>query len=577
MLTSKRIRALLVEMGPIILIVSVTLFSVLSLYSMYNMQGNARVINYAGIVRGATQCLVKEELNHVENDALIRRLDGILDGLADGSSKQHLIRLECSVFQDDIAQMQKAWEEIKREIAVVRSGGNPEALFALSENYFEMADNAVSAAEQYTEQQLTESTYLLLFLNVVYIVLVVLFWIYQKRQNKIALELEIAENANREKSQFLSRMSHEIRTPMNGIIGMTEILELSLEDPDKLQEYIGEIKQSSNYLLSLINDILDMARIEKGRVELRAGPIKLPAFADALYSMFKQRAESVGLHFDVETNIEKPIVVGDELRLRQIVVNIVANAIKFTPSGGSVSVAIRQDLIDETTCALTITVIDTGIGMSKEAQARIFEPFEQADSSITHAYGGTGLGLSISQNLITLMGGSITLSSQLGKGTEFKVSLELPIMTEDEQLALKKDEQPIGPQDASQSLAGQHILLVEDNNLNAKIATILLERKGAVVDRASDGEQAVSMFSTAPPGTYSIILMDIQMPKMNGLEASRIIRAMDHPQAKTILIIGLSANAFQQDIDLARQSGMNDYVSKPFKVNELLGAIIKHS
>lgn len=555
---------------PFFLIAAFVCLSILSLISIYRMQGNARIINYTGIVRGATQRLVKQELNGEENDELIDSLDQILDGLSAGDKQYGSIVLRSPEYRDLIQEMRQRWEKIKEEIYKQRSGPSSGDLYLLSEDYFNLADRAVSAAEIYSENMVQRNTDWLILLNGIFIVFIVIFQIYIRRQKRMADELRIAESASREKSEFLSRMSHEIRTPMNGIIGMTELARMQMNDPEKVSECLDKIETSSEYLLELINDVLDMSRIENGKVELYNKTFDLKELTDRLRIMFNEKAASSGLTFTVEEEIFHGPVVGDELRLSQVVVNIVSNALKFTPSGGSVKVLIKQ-WPDGEKCRLDILIEDTGIGMSEEAQKKIFEPFEQADASTAHNYGGTGLGLAICGSLVKLMGGTISLDSNPGKGSRFLVQLTMDLAEEN---AVETDmtaaEAEIGEKG---SIAGFRILLAEDNEINSEIAASLLSLEGAVVDHVWNGREAVEQFLSSGSGCYQVILMDIQMPELDGLEACRRIRNSTHVQGKTIPIIGLSANAFQQDAELALQAGMNGYVSKPFKLDELVHVI----
>lgn len=563
----KKNGSLINRLIPLIIILSVLAVSAVSMFSIQNLQGDARVVNYTGIVRGATQRLVKQELHQIQNDALIGQLDEILKELAQGGGQNQLILLPSEEYQDYIERMSLAWEDIKNEIMKVRRGEDPQRLYQISEDYFILANDAVSSAEKYSESMVSSTAVWLILLNCILIVFIILLLFYQRRQKKFAAELARAESASQEKSRFLSRMSHEIRTPMNGIIGMVQIARLSAGDPEKIADCLDKIQISSDYLLSLINDILDMSRIESGKIELYAQTFDLREFAERLRTMFLQKAEEAGLKFEVSAQICLPTVSGDKLRLSQVAVNIISNAIKFTPKGGTVRVGIEQKDLDGQKCALKITVEDTGIGMTKEFQSRIFQPFEQADSSISHQYGGTGLGLAISHNLVQLMGGDIEIDSEVGKGTVFTIRLTLPVVQQE----LTRGEEDVGI--GQEGLRGYRILLAEDNEMNSEIAVSLLGFKGAKVDQVWNGEEAVERFASSEPGDYDVVLMDIQMPVMDGLEASRKIRNSGHVQAGDIPIIGLSANAFEQDRETARECGMNGYVSKPFDLEKLAALV----
>lgn len=553
---------------PFLLIGSFVFLSILSLFSIHQMQGNGRIINYTGIVRGATQRLVKQELNGEQNDELIENLDQILAGLLYGDGERGLIDLKAPEYNSLIERLCEEWEDLKNEIYGVRQGNSPERLYDLSEEYFELADQAVSASEVYSESMVNRSSGWLVLLNGIFIVFVIMFQIYLKQQKKMAAELQTAESASREKSEFLSRMSHEIRTPMNGIIGMTELAKMQIRDSQKVSECLDKITASSEYLLALINDVLDMSRIENGKVELYMEKLDLKELMERLKTMFEEKAAKAGLSFLVEEDIQNRYVIGDELRLSQVVVNIVSNALKFTPAGGSVKVLIRQQIKEDQKCFLEILIADTGIGMSEKAQRNIFEPFEQAEASTAHNYGGTGLGLAICSSLVQLMGGSISLDSKPGTGSRFLVQLTLSLAEDEAYHACEKVEEQ-----GTRNVEGYHILLAEDNEINAEIAASLLGLEGAVVDHVWNGREAVEQFLSSSDGGYQAILMDIQMPEMDGLEAARVIRNSSHPQAGRIPVIGLSANAFKQDIDQAMEAGMSGYISKPFKLEELLLAI----
>lgn len=566
---SKKSNEFLSRLLPILLIFSFILISTVFTLSIRHLQGNARVVNYAGIVRGGTQRLVKQAMNQDTDDGLIQYLDVILDELANGGDTYRLNELDSPLFQGYLLQMEADWSDLKTEIENVRNGKSSEALYQKSEAYFELCNQAVSAAETYSEDKVASTSRWLAVLNLVFIVIICLYLFYIHSQKKMYDALLAAQSASREKSEFLSRMSHEIRTPMNGIIGMTEIARMSLNNTERVRDCLDKISLSSDYLLSLLNDILDMSRIESGKVELTEDAFSLQTFSNRLSTMFLPRAEKAGVVLDIQTGpIYAPVVIGDELRISQVVVNIISNALKFTPAGGTVTVKIFQEPPVEDTVSLTVTVADTGIGMKKEFLDRMFEPFEQADSSTARQYGGTGLGLAISHNLIQMMNGQITVESEPGKGTCFTIHLSLTCSKEAPD-AVTSQSADSGRTD----LTGLHILLAEDNEINAEITTTLLEFAGAVIDWTMDGEKTVERFLSSDPGTYDLILMDIQMPNMNGLDACRAIRNSSHAQAPSIPIIGLSANAFRQDADQARLYGMDGYLVKPFNADDLIHTI----
>jgi len=379
-----------------------------------------------------------------------------------------------------------------------------------------------------------------------------------------------AEEANQSKTTFLSRMSHEIRTPMNGIIGMLTLAEGKLEKDTPAMQYLEKVDELSDHLLSLINDILDMSRIEAGRVQLESKPFSLRQLADRLYDMFAKNLEARGVHYEVRfEDMTVDYVIGDELRISQAIINFLSNAVKFT-SEGEIIVTFRQMMRSAGHVDLMVRVHDTGIGMAPEFINRIFRPFEQESIETTKRYGGTGLGMAITDHIVRLMGGEIVVESEPGKGSDFSVYLHLPEAEAPEQTAkvkaLSEDDAEEKMQD---SFKGRHILLAEDNEINAMIAVEILQEMGAEVDVAENGEVAVERFSAQPAGHYDFILMDVQMPVMDGRTATRHIRALNREDAKTIPIFGLSADAFVEDERLSKESGMNSHFSKPVDFRRL--------
>lgn len=379
-----------------------------------------------------------------------------------------------------------------------------------------------------------------------------------------------AEEANQSKTTFLSRMSHEIRTPMNGIIGMLTLAEGKLEKDNPAMQYLEKVDELSDHLLSLINDILDMSRIEAGRVQLESKPFSLRQLADRLYDMFAKNLEARGVHYEVRfEDMTVDYVIGDELRISQAIINFLSNAVKFT-SEGEIIVTFRQMMRSAGHVDLMVRVHDTGIGMAPEFINRISRPFEQESIETTKRYGGTGLGMAITDHIVRLMGGEIVVESEPGKGSDFSVYLHLPEAEAPEQTAkvkaLSEDDAEEKMQD---SFKGRHILLAEDNEINAMIAVEILQEMGAEVDVAENGEVAVERFSAQPAGHYDFILMDVQMPVMDGRTATRHIRALNREDAKTIPIFGLSADAFVEDERLSKESGMNSHFSKPVDFRRL--------
>lgn len=385
-------------------------------------------------------------------------------------------------------------------------------------------------------------------------------------------QLKIAESVSQSKTEFLSSMSHEIRTPMNGIIGMLTLAHGQLRG-HSAENYIIKAEQLSKYLLSVINDILDMSRIEAGKIELESKPFELAALAEKLRNMFQKNVEAKGVAFYVEMkDVDVKYIVGDELRISQILVNFLSNAQKFTGKG-EIRVTFRQLQKENGKVSLMFRVHDTGKGMDAKFISRIFKPFEQESQDITKQYGGSGLGMSITDRLVHLMGGEIVIDSMLGKGSDFSVYLTLPIAEVSEIETEQEDETG-----TDFTFNGCHILMAEDNEINAEIAVSILENEGAKVDVAVNGKDAVEKYAASAPGTYNFILMDIQMPVMNGRDAAKQIRSMDRKDAGEIPIFALSADAFVEDQRLSAMSGMNGHFTKPIDFEEMrvqIGKILK--
>lgn len=369
------------------------------------------------------------------------------------------------------------------------------------------------------------------------------------------------EEASQSKTTFLSRMSHEIRTPMNGIIGMLALAEGKMQKQDPAMQYLDKANELSAHLLSLINDILDMYRIEAGKVELENKPFSLRAMGDKLYDMFAKTLDARGIRYAVNfEGVTVDWLLGDELRLSQIMINFLSNAVKFTEQG-EIVVTIRQMMLREGNVDLLLRVHDTGQGMDPNFVYRIFRPFEQESIETGKKYGGTGLGMAITDQLVHLMGGQILVESLPGKGSDFTVYLTLPQAEADEQASVTgRAEDQNQYEDAFQDC---RILMAEDNDINAMIAVELLEGMGAKVDVAQNGQLALEAFQAKPEHYYDFILMDVQMPVLDGRAATRALRALDRSDATEIPIFALSADAFIEDERLSMESGMNGHYSKP--------------
>ena len=376
-----------------------------------------------------------------------------------------------------------------------------------------------------------------------------------------------AETANRAKSTFLSNMSHDIRTPMNAIIGITILMKNELHQPEKLAEHLGKLESSGQLLLGIINNILDMSRIESGKTTLNVEKMNLPQQISQLDSIIRQQAGQRSQTFTVSTNLQHENVLADPNRLNQVLMNILSNAVKYTPTGGHIRLEVEELPRNEHYARYRFVVQDDGIGMSADYQKTLFDPFTREERSGTNKVQGTGLGMAITKSVIDLMGGSISVESATGKGTRFEVVLEFPIDTEADTVqqaqALPEEEETTSP------LSGMKFLCAEDNAINAEILQMLLETKGASCTICPNGQEIVDAFASVKPGDYDMILMDIQMPVMDGLEATRRIRSGENPLGRIIPILAMTANAFLEDMQKSREAGMDEHLSKPVDIAAL--------
>nr|MBQ1578022.1 response regulator [Oscillospiraceae bacterium] len=394
------------------------------------------------------------------------------------------------------------------------------------------------------------------------------------KNEALAEALTVAEDASRAKTAFLSNMSHEIRTPMNAIIGLDT---LALHDAglsEQTRDYLEKIGASARHLLGLINDILDMSRIESGRVILHKEEFSLGAVLEEINTMVMSQCSDKGLHYECRVLSEMDDwYVGDATKLKEVLINILSNAIKFTEAPGSVTMTVRRTAQFEDQSTLCFRVQDTGIGMDQEFLPKIFDPFSQEDGSTKNKYGSTGLGMAITKNIVEMMNGTISVESEKGVGTAFTVFVTLKNSEHEEAAPAAAPGQETasasGGDEQRPTLAGRRILLAEDIEINAEIMMDVLSMEEIEADHAENGRVAVEMFSASTPGSYSAILMDIRMPEMDGLEAAAAIRALDRPDAKKIPIIALTANAFDEDVQRSLQAGMNAHLSKPVEPDHL--------
>ena len=438
-----------------------------------------------------------------------------------------------------------------------------------------LAQNSVSEKKMTLQDVFAEYGGLAVGVSFV-IVFVLLLLVYslsvsRKKQMEALKEAQDANAANIAKTTFLNHMSHDIRTPMNAIVGFTDIA--MKRKPDKeVENCLKKIRQSSEYLMTLINDVLDISRIESGKLEYKPVPADLRDIINTVSSIARGYMENRDLNFCVSREeLKTPYVMADELRIREVLLNIISNAVKFTKDGGTISFAAENAPgNDENHIIVRYHISDTGIGMSEEFQTRIFDEFSQENNGARTSYKGTGLGMAIAKQYVDLMGGKIEVSSRQGVGSAFTVEIPLLIaehvLTEEKE-KLRKDI----------DLHGLHVLLAEDNDLNAEIAIALLEEKGMIVTRTTDGKSALTQFCNTVPRTFDLILMDIMMPEMNGYETTKAIRNLpDRPDGKEIPIIAMTANAFAEDVQAALKAGMDDHVAKPIDMSILISVITKY-
>ena len=391
----------------------------------------------------------------------------------------------------------------------------------------------------------------------------------QVSQRELQTALKAAETASKAKTDFLSNMSHDIRTPMNAIVGLTSLMEHDLNEPDKLREYLVKLNASSHHLLNLINEILDMNKIESGKATLHVEPFNMSEQICQVDNVIRPQAKARDQTFAIRaSSIQNENLEGDATRLQQVLLNILSNAVKYTPNGGHIKLEIEELPRDGHYARYKFTVADDGIGMSEEFQKHIYESFTRAEGSVTNKVQGTGLGMAITKSIVNMMGGAISFTSALGKGTTFEVMLEFKI----DQEAAANRVQPSQEPEEPDILKGMHFLCAEDNDINAEILQAMLEMQGASCTLCHNGEEIVEKFKTVQPGEYDAILMDVQMPVLDGYEATRAIRNGENPLGRTIPILAMTANAFAEDVQKSYEAGMDSHLSKPVDI-----AVLEHT
>ncbi|MBR3722875.1 MAG: response regulator [Selenomonadaceae bacterium] len=384
--------------------------------------------------------------------------------------------------------------------------------------------------------------------------------------------LEAAKSANIAKTMFLSNMSHEIRTPMNAIIGLNSMALANKDLPEKVREELIKVDSSAKHLLSLINDILDVSRIESGKVTIKKEEFALNDVLEQVGVIIGGQCKDKGINYNIENKAKNGSYIGDAMKLRQILLNILGNSVKFTPEGGYVTLSVEETAAYDDKANLIFKIADTGIGMSEEFLPKLFDAFSQADDKSTNRYGSTGLGMTITKSYIDLMGGKIDVTSKLGEGTTFTVTLALPKTNDEkEKIVVEEKKEEV----STDNLQGKTILVAEDMPVNAEIVLAMLEMSGMKGELAENGEEALKKFTNSEENYYAAILMDMRMPVMDGLSASKEIRKLERKDAKTIPIIALTANAFEEDVNKSIEAGINAHLSKPINPDEIFKTLAR--
>lgn len=542
--------------------------------SVSDMDYGAKAINYTYRVRGETQRLVKLELARITNDELIARLDEYLVALREGNDELGIKYLDDNDFQNSLSQLIPVWHMLREGIYAYREGtGSADSLIVISEEHFKLADKAVKFAEARSSSRLSNtftmifasSAVTLLILLVVAVTIAVLRGWEKEQTNLLNEKNREIMMANKSKSSFLSNMSHDIRTPLNGIIGMSTVATANINDKEKVSDCLSSISGASKHLLSLLNDILDISKIEGGVLELVNELLFVPDVIKSISETAEKMARDKGLEFNIKVGeLTHKYVSGDRARLNQVYMNILANAVNFTPEGGKIDVTVMEiAAVKDGFARFLVVCSDNGIGMSEAFQGRIFDPFsrELAPGNTKADTDGTGLGLPISKNLIEMMGGKLMLESKKDVGTN--VTIESELLIGDPSEALEADSEHCGPFKEC-DFSGRHILVAEDNELNRQIVAEMFAPTKAELDFAFDGRECLDKFASSSENYYDLILMDVQMPIMTGSGATIAIRALQRSDAKTIPIVALTANVFPEDIKEVISVGMDSHIAKPF-------------